>query len=291
MDQTAAQMPFRDYASLFRLDDQVHVVFGAGQGIGQATALALRALGGQIVCVDRATDRAQATAALVSGLATTADITSEEEVIRTLELARAEYGRMDGVVDVVGGGRFVSVRELDAATWDAQFDANLRHAYFIGRHAGIKLAETGGGAIVFITSIAALFGSATHPAYSAAKLGLVSWVRSLAEEFGPDAVRVNSVAPGATLTDRMSQAWKDNQEVLDDMAAPTVLGRLGRVQEIAGTIAFLLTAASGNVTGQTIAADGGACIRDPVYGGGHNRGADAIRETQKARLASGQPWP
>ncbi len=290
MIDSTSSAEFSGYESLFRLDGQVHVVLGAGQGIGRAAATALHQLGAKVLCVDRSADRARATAEAFGSAFDAGDITVEDEVIRILDRAQTEFGQLDGVVDVVGGARFVPIRELDPQTWDLQFDANLRHAYFVGRHAAMRMADAGGGNIVFVTSIAALFGSAAHPVYSAAKLALVSWVRSLAEEFGPQNVRANSVAPGATLTDRMRQAWTDDA-VLEDMAAPTMLQRLGRVEEIAGTIAFLLSAASGNITGQTIVADGGASVRDPVYGGGRNRAVGALQQAQNERLAAGQPWP
>jgi len=120
-------------------------------------------------------------------------------------------------------------------------------------------------------------------------MGLASWVRSLAEEFGPSGVRVNPVAPGATLTGRMRQSW--TPKACEDMAKPTVLGRLGRVEEIGATIAFLASPESGNITGQSIRGDGGAAIRDPAYGGERNQGVEDIRQNQLKRLASGKNWP
>lgn len=278
-----------DLGSIFRLDDHVYVLAGAGGGgIGEATAHTLHALGAKILCVDRDGAQAEKVARMVDGIPLAVDVTQEDEVIQAIETAIDGFGRLDGVVDIVGGGRFTRVPELGLDEWDAQFTYNLRHAYLIGRHAGMRLAESGSGSIVFVTSVAAFFGSGAMPAYSAAKLALVSWVRSLAEEFGPSGVRVNSVAPGATLTSRMNSMW--SEQARESMAEPTMLGRLGRPEEIAGPIAFLLSPAAGNITGQTILADGGASTRDPVYGNGRNQGEADIRSSQRAATPGDTRW-
>lgn len=283
------QEPFTDYSSLFRLDGKVFLIAGASGGIGAASARALSHLGARVLCVGRDHDRAAAIAKAVGGIPATGDVTEEADVVRLLDLAESEFGRLDGIVDVVGGARFLSIRELDVETWDRQFSLNLRQTFFLGRHAGMRLADGGGGSLIFVSSIAAAFGSRAYPAYAAAKLGLVSWVRSLAEEFGSAGVRANAVAPAAVVTERLRRAW--TEEALADMAAPTVLERLGRVQEIGATVAFLASDASGFITGQTIFADGGASVRDPFYGGGRNRGEADIRRDQKERIAKGLPWP
>jgi NAD(P)-dependent dehydrogenase (short-subunit alcohol dehydrogenase family) len=278
-----------DLASLFRLDGQAFLVAGAGQGMGEAAAKMLHALGARVVCADRDLDKAERVARQVDGVPAHGDITVEEAVVDLLDLTVRELGSLDGIVDVVGGARFIRIPELQLDEFELQFTGNLRHAYLLGRHGGMRMADRGGGSLVFVSSIAAMFGSRAHPAYCAAKVALVSWVRSLAEEFGPSGVRANSVAPGATLTTRMREAWTD--DALEEMARPTMLGRLGKVEELAATIAFLASPAAGNITGQTIVADGGAIVRDPIYGGGKNRGEADIRRMQQERIAAGLPWP
>lgn len=278
-----------DYGGLYRLDGQAFLVVGAGQGIGEASARMLHAMGARVLCVDRELERARRVAGSIGGPAAGGDITREEVVVELLDACERDLGGLDGIVDVVGGARFVPIPEMDADEWDLQFTGNLRHAYLLGRHGGMRMAARGAGVMVFVSSIAALTGSRAHPAYSATKAALVNWVMSLAEEFGPSGVRVNSVAPGATLTARMAQAWRE--EAIAGMARPTSRGRLGKPEEIAATIAFLASPAAGNITGQTIVADGGAVTRDPVYGGGDNPGAADIRRLQQERIAKGLPWP
>jgi NAD(P)-dependent dehydrogenase (short-subunit alcohol dehydrogenase family) len=281
--------PVVDYQRMFDLSGKVFVVAGAGRGIGEAAAHALNAFGARLVCVDREAELAAAIALDVEGVPVAADVTSEDEVIRVLDVAVAELGRLDGVIDVVGGARFTQIPDLGADEWDLQMRVNLRHAYLLGRHAAMRLAANHGGSLVFVSSIAAKTGSRAHPAYSVAKIGLETWVKCLAEEFGTKQVRANAVAPGPTLTARMREAWTD--EVLEDMAAPTMLGRLGTPAEIASTILFLASAASGNITGQTIVVDGGVTTRDPVYGGGHNRAEAQLKRAQADRARDGRPWP
>ena len=276
---------FKEYTSLFRFDDEVFIVVGASGGIGAASARALSHLGARVICVSRDLERATPIAIEVDGAPFVADVTREEDVERMIQFAKTEFGQINGLVNVVGGGRFLSISELTADEWDKQFSSNLRQAFFVGKHAALSLAENGGGSLVFVSSISASFGSRAYPAYAAAKSGLESLVKSLAEEFGPFGVRANSVAPAATLTERLQRAW--SAEALQDMATPTVIGRLGLVQEIAATIAFLASPASGFITGQTILADGGASIRDPFFGGGKNRGETDIRRDQEKRTSSG----
>ncbi|QIZ38013.1 SDR family NAD(P)-dependent oxidoreductase [Saccharopolyspora sp. ASAGF58] len=266
----------RDHDSIFRLDGRAYVIAGAGGGgIGTATTELVASLGGRVLCADRDEQAAAEVAKDVGGVPFAGDITDERDVEAMFDRAVSEFGRLDGVIDVVGGSRFTSIPELSLEEWHQQFASNLQHAFLIGKAAGLRLAERGGGSIVFVSSIAAFFGSRTHPAYSAAKLALVSWVRSLAEEFGPQAVRVNSVAPGATMTARLGSIWSAEGQA--GMARPAVLGRIGSALEIAGPIAFLLSDAAGNVTGQTLLADGGASVKDPVYGSGTNPGGLEIR--------------
>lgn len=277
------------YHRLFDLTDRVFVIAGSGQGIGEAAAGALHEFGARLICVDREQALVDRIATRVGGLAVRADVTDEDSVLASLDRAVAEYGRLDGVVDVVGGARFTPIPKLTSEVWDLQMTANLRHAYLFGRHGAERLAAAEGGSIVFVSSIAAKTGSKAHPAYSVAKSALETWVQCLAEEYGPSAVRANAVAPGPTLTTRMRASWSD--DVLEDMAAPTMLRRLGTPAEIAATILFLASPASANITGQTIVADGGVTTRDPVYGSGLNRAEPQLRAAQEARDREGRPWP
>ena len=265
-----------DLAGCFRHDGRTYLVAGAGgDGIGTATAELLSALGSHVVCVDRDGDAARGAAEATGGDWLAGDITDEQAVVSMVATAVERHGRLDGMVDVVGGSTFTSIPELTLEEWNGQFTSNLQHAFLLGRHVGNHLAANGGGGMVFVGSNAALNGSRTFPAYSTAKLALIGWVRSLAEEFGPSGVRANVVAPGATLTQRMADIWSPGGKA--DMAKPTMLGRLGTSQEIAGPVAFLLSHAAGNITAQTLVVDGGATLKDPVYGSGTNRGGAEIR--------------
>jgi NAD(P)-dependent dehydrogenase (short-subunit alcohol dehydrogenase family) len=262
---------------MFRLDDSVIVVVGAGGGgMGTQTARIAAELGATVVCVDRDEAAVADLARELGAQMWVGDVTSPASVARLISDVDKRFGRADGLVDIVGGSRFTRIPELDVDEWHQQFDLNLTHAFLLGKSFGDYMRRRStAGSMVFITSIAALFGSRTHPAYSAAKAGLVSWVRSLAEEYGPDGIRANSIAPGATLTERMDSLWSEAGQA--SMAEPTVLGRIGTSDEIAGPVAFLLSRAAGNVTGQTIVVDGGASIKDPVYGSGRNVGGAEIR--------------
>ena len=274
---------------MFDLTGDVFIVAGAGgQGIGEAIARAVAAAGARVVCVDRAAERATAVAAAVGGLAIAADVTVEDEVLRVIQQAEESYGRVTGLVDAVGGSRFVPIPELASDVWAQQFAVNLTHAYLLGRHVGARLAEQRRGTMTFVSSIAGSFASRAYPAYAAAKAALNSWVGSLAEEYGTCGVRVNAVAPGPTLTRRLADALSDRAR--QDIVRPTILNRFATPAEIASAVLFLASPAGGYVTGQTILVDGGASIRDPMYG--RSSGAvesDLVAAAQRS-AATGSWW-
>ncbi|MET0134389.1 MAG: SDR family NAD(P)-dependent oxidoreductase [Kibdelosporangium sp.] len=216
------------------------VVTGAASGIGAATARRLTADGYDVIGVD-----------IKEGEHVTVvdDVASDRTWPRVLEAA-------DGEVDALVSNAFtVTVKPLDQTTreeWSRQIDVNLTAAY-LGTHACLPSLRARHGAIVLVSSVHAHIGIPGHPAYAAAKGGLVSLASQLAVEYAPQ-VRVNSVRPGPVLT----AAW-DRVPAADRArsVAATPLARLGDPAEIAAVIAFLLSAEASFVTGASLVVDGG----------------------------------
>jgi NAD(P)-dependent dehydrogenase (short-subunit alcohol dehydrogenase family) len=251
--------PVPDYPALLRLNGRGIIVVGAGQGIGRQAAHAVSALGARAVCVDRDASLAEDVAKEVSGLAVRADVTDRAGMERVVWRAVEELGRLDGLIDIVGMATYMSLLELDDGTWNSQFDICLRHAFLAVQIAGRAMRETGGGSMAFVASISGLAGAPNHAAYGAAKAGLMSLVRSAAVELGPSGIRVNAVAPGGTLTPRVSAALTPARRTEHEALLPT--GRLNEPADIASALLFLVSDLSANLTGQTLVVDGGVTSR------------------------------
>src|SRR6202034_2244896 len=255
----SADSPVPDYAARLSLADRSFIVLGAGNGMGRQTAHALAAVGARLVCVDQDPDLPEDIAKEVSGTGVALDMTARGNVQAVVDRAVAEHGRVDGLVDIIGIARWVDLLDIDDETWNFKFDICLRHAFLAMQIAGRAMRETGGGSMAFVASISGLRGAPEHAAYGAAKAGLMSLVRSAAVELGRSGLRVNAVAPGGTLTPRVSAALTPERRAAHEALLPT--GRLNQPADIASALLFLVSDLSANLTGQTLVVDGGVTSR------------------------------
>ena len=145
--------PVPDYASMYRLEGRSFIVAGAGQGMGRQAAHALSALGGQVYCVDVVRDRAEDVAKEVGGIVHVADGRDSGQVREVIEGARAAFGRLDGVVDVIGMARWAALVDMPEDDWDWVHGEVLRHAFHFVRFAAPVIAAGGGGSLVFVASV------------------------------------------------------------------------------------------------------------------------------------------
>lgn len=166
-----------------------------------------------------------------------------------------------GVVDIVGMARYAALPELDDVGWDWHFDLVLRHAWLAVQYGGEAVAAGGGGPLVFVASVSGLTAAPLHAAYGAAKVGLMSLVRSAAVELGPRGVRVNAVAPGVVWTPRVAALLGGEGRRRNAENAP--LGRVAETADIAAALYFLASPQSSYVTGQTLVVDGGVGVKFP----------------------------
>jgi NAD(P)-dependent dehydrogenase (short-subunit alcohol dehydrogenase family) len=248
-----------DYAQMHRLDGRNLLVAGAGAGIGRQVAHALRAAGGTVGCLDLDADLAAAVAAEVGGYPLVGDVCVEDEVTRVLEEAAA-HGQLRGIVDIVGGARFVDICEIEAADWLDSQRLNVLHSLLLARSGGAAIAEAGGGSIVFIGSASGMTAAPHHAAYGMAKAALLALTKTAAVEFGPKGVRVNAVSPGIVWTPRMAAAIGDERE---KWAAVSPLGRVALPSDVAATALFLVSDLSSYTKGQNLVVDGGVDVTAP----------------------------
>ena len=234
--------------------NRVVVVTGAGHGIGAAIARAFASEGDDVVVTDIDLNAADATARAIGGSATAHGLdVSSDEAWDALSTELRATGRLPSVV-VNNAFRNVVVpaHELPPEEWALTVDVILGGVYRSIRTFHDTLAAAG-GSIVNVASVHALLAWRGHPAYAAAKGGVVALTRQLSLEYAPR-IRVNAVLPGSIDT----RVWDVVDEAgLDAAARQTTLGRLGRPEEIASVVVFLAGDGASYITGAAIPVDGG----------------------------------
>jgi NAD(P)-dependent dehydrogenase (short-subunit alcohol dehydrogenase family) len=230
----------------------VALVTGATSGIGRDVARKLAADGFSVLVHGRDVARGAAVVEEITASGgrarfLAADLTDTAEIERLAGAA----GDVDVLVNNAGWSWFGATADLDPATFDHLFAANVRSAYYLVAALAPRMAKRGSGSIINVGSMAGQIGLAGGAAYSATKAALASLTRSWAAEFSPQGVRVNTVAPGPAYTDGAVP------ERTAALGRTTLLDRAAQPEEIAEVIAFLASPKSGYVTGAVIAADGG----------------------------------
>ena len=231
---------------------RVALVTGATSGIGREVARKLAADGFYVLVHGRDAARG---AAVVEEIArdggqarfVAADLTD----VASIERLAAGAGDVDVLVNNAGFSWFGPTADLDPATFDQMFAANVRSAYYLVAAIAPGMAKRGTGSIVNLGSMAGQVGLPGGAAYSATKAALAALTRSWAAEFSPQGVRVNTIAPGPAYTDGAAP------ERIAALGETTLLARAAQPSEIADVIAFLASPKAGYITGTVIAADGG----------------------------------
>jgi 2-deoxy-D-gluconate 3-dehydrogenase len=248
--------------TLFNLSGRVAVVTGGNGGIGLGMAKGLAAAGAAVVVAARNAEKGEtAVAALAASGVRSAfialDVADEASCRAMIEETRARFGRLDILVNNAGTSIRKPPESYSAAEWRTVLDTNLTGALFCSQAAYPAMKEAGGGKIINIGSMFAIFGAGYAAAYAASKGGLVQLTKSLAGAWAKDNIQVNAVLPGWIDTELTRAARRHVAELHDRVLARTPAGRWGVPEDLAGIAVFLAAPASDFITGAAIPVDGG----------------------------------
>lgn len=250
----------------FAITDQVAIVTGAGRGIGRASALALAENGADVVITARTETQLDDVAAAVRALGRRAvvipaDVNDTANLPQLVEAAVGDLGRLDIVVNNAGGSEPRAFLQTSERFFEAALHWNVTTAFELTKLATPAMLETGGGAVVNISSAMGRLSARGYAAYGTAKGALTHLTRLLAADLAPR-IRVNAIAVGATATSALETLLTD-ESLTNAMIEATPLGRLGEPEDIALAVAYLASPAGGYLTGKVLEVDGG--IEQPNF--------------------------
>jgi 7-alpha-hydroxysteroid dehydrogenase len=247
----------------FKVDGKVAVVTGAGRGIGAASALALAEAGADVVLSSRTADQLEQVAKDVEAagrraLVVPANLMDLDAVAGLADAAYDEFGRLDIVVNNVGGTIPNALLDTDPAYLEEAFHFNVSTAHALTRAAVPQMLKNDGGSIVNISSVMGRVSGRGYLAYGTAKAALAHYTRLAALDLSPT-IRVNAIAVGSVMTSALEYVASD-EATMHQMTSKTPLGRVGDVEDISAAVLYLSSPAGGFVTGKVIEVDGGLQI-------------------------------
>lgn len=242
-----------------KLDGKIALVTGGTTGIGHATAKLFREEGAIVIATGRNPKTVEEAARTLDGVEVAQSDSSDPAAVKTLiQGIKTRHGRLDIAFVNAGIAHFLPLDAVDEAFFDAQFNLNVRGAYFTMQQAASIMSD--GGAIVLTSSVAGVKGLAGASVYSATKAALRSFGRTFATELAPRGIRVNTVSPGPIETPifgKMGLPAEIAAQVGEQMRSMPALKRFGSADEVARTVLFLASADSSYVTGVDLLVDGG----------------------------------
>ncbi len=245
-----------------RLEGKVSIITGAGQGIGEATALKFAREGAiVIVCdvkqaqVEAVAEACRAAGAQAAGFVM--DVTNRVQVEAVVAEVIASHGRIDVLVNNAGITQDARLQKMTLEQFDRVIDVNLRGVFHCSQAVADQMVGQGSGVILNASSVVGVYGNFGQTNYAATKFGVIGFTKTWSRELGPKGVRVNAVAPGFVATPILAPM---PQKVIEQMEANVPLKRLGQPEEIANVYAFLASDEASYVNGAVLEVSGGLTL-------------------------------
>jgi 3-oxoacyl-[acyl-carrier protein] reductase len=235
-----------------RLKNKICIVTGAAQGIGAATVAKFAEEGAIVIGCDRRADPIPGAAATFA-----VDVTDRSQVDAMVAAVKAQYGRIDVLVNNAGITKDARLVKMTQQQFDAVIDVNLRGVFHCAQAVADTMVTQGGGVILNASSVVGIYGNFGQTNYAASKFGVIGFTKTWSRELGPKGVRVNAVAPGFVQTPILATV---PEKVLDQMRSQVPLGRLAEPVEIANVYAFLASDEASYINGTVIEVSGGMTV-------------------------------
>jgi NAD(P)-dependent dehydrogenase (short-subunit alcohol dehydrogenase family) len=249
-----------------RLKGKVAIVTGAAQGIGRAYALRLAGEGAKVVIADILDGSGvleEIKRKEVEALALYTDVTDEQSTQEMAQKTVKRFGRIDILVNNAAFFSNVVKKpfyQISAEEWDAVMRVNLKGLFLCSKAVYPQMKKQGKGKVLNVSSGTFFRGLPHFLHYVTSKGGVIGFTRALAREVGDDGIRVDTVAPGYTVTEILKEKPQDPEEVIKSIVANRCIKRTETPEDLTGTIVFLASDDSDFITGQTILVDGGSAL-------------------------------
>ncbi|MBI5650035.1 MAG: 3-oxoacyl-ACP reductase FabG [Chloroflexi bacterium] len=246
---------------MFNLDNKIALITGGGRGLGRAIALAFADAGANVAVASRSRDQLDEVVDAIRAkdrraLAVECDVSESASVAQMVNATRAEFGRIDILVNSAGVAYPEKITDVSDATWDWIIKTNLTGAFYACRDVARVMIEQKSGCIINIASVAGAKGPPGLGAYAASKGGLIAFTRVLALENTRHNIRANVIAPGYFRTD-MNSAALDDPDIGPKIVGRIPMRRAGKPEEIGGLAIYLASDAASFVTGEVFFISGG----------------------------------
>jgi len=245
-----------------RLKSKVAIITGAASGIGRATAELFAEEGAKVVVADINSAEGEQTVSNIRSKGgearfVHADISKEEDAKRISEETVKAYGRIDILVNNAAAFVFKTLEEATVEDWQRALSVNIMGSALCTKYATEHMKKVGGGAVVNVGSVHGFIGQPGYLPYAATKAALVQMSRNMANELGSYNIRVNTVCPGAVLTEHTLHRLKELGSTVEEMGAQHLLKRGSQPRESAAAILFMASEEASFVTGAFLMVDGG----------------------------------
>jgi len=245
----------------FNLKGKAGIVTGASKGLGKGIALGLAQAGADLVIASRTQSLLEKVAHEIRRyrrevLVVAVDVSKKKDIDRLVEKSLDKFGKIDFLFNNAGITRRSPSEDYSEKDWDEVININLKGVFLLAQAVGRVMIKQGGGKIINTSSLIAVTGGKTIPAYAASKGGVAQLTKALANDWAKYNINVNAIGPGYFKTAHTKLLWTDKVRYRE-LTERIPMGRWGNPDDLAGTAVFLASEASNYITGQTIWVDGG----------------------------------